>query len=114
MALRKKESAPVLDDETLKEQKYIDELFSQDPEIDTVVLGCTHYPLLYSKIKRYMPAGVHVVVQGSIVAASLEDYLHRHPEIDAFCSKGGQCEYRTTESPDVPPPPPAKHELHHH
>lgn len=81
-------------------KKYIDELFSQDPEIDTVVLGCTHYPLLYSKIKRYMPAGVHVVVQGSIVAASLEDYLHRHPEIDAFCSKGGQCEYRTTESAD--------------
>lgn len=79
-------------------RKYIDSLFAQDREIDTVVLGCTHYPLLYPKIRRYMPDGVKVVTQGTIVADSLCDYLRRHPEIDEVCSKGGCCEYRTTES----------------
>lgn len=79
-------------------RKYIDELFSKDGDIDTVVLGCTHYPLLYPKIAACMPAGVHIVKQGAIVADSLRDYLRRHPEMDAVCSKGGSCEYRTTES----------------
>ncbi len=79
-------------------QKYIDQLFSTAPDIDTVVLGCTHYPLLYPKIKKYMPEGVNIVKQGSIVADSLKDYLRRHPEMESVCSKGGTCEYRTTES----------------
>lgn len=79
-------------------RKYIGELFGQEPDIDTVVLGCTHYPLLYPKIAGYMPEGVRIVMQGAIVAGSLQDYLRRHPEMDAVCSKNGRCEYRTTES----------------
>ncbi len=79
-------------------QKYINQLFSTAPDIDTVVLGCTHYPLLYPKIKKYMPEGVNIVKQGSIVADSLKDYLRRHPEMESVCSKSGTCEYRTTES----------------
>lgn len=79
-------------------KKYIDELFALDSGIDTVVLGCTHYPLLYPKIARYLPEGVRPVLQGEIVADRLADYLRRHPEMDAVCSKGGGCEYLTTES----------------
>ena len=81
-------------------KKYIGELFAQQPKIDTVVLGCTHYPLLYDKIMKYMPEGVNVIKQGSIVAESLKDYFHRHPDMEARCRKGGSCEYRTTESPE--------------
>ncbi len=76
----------------------IDRLFTQEPSIDTVILGCTHYPLLYDKIRRYVPRTASVVKQGDIIAESLEDYLRRHPEIDAVCSKGGTCRYLTTES----------------
>ena len=79
-------------------KKYVDMLFAQQPAIDTVVLGCTHYPLLYQKIKRYIPEGVSIVKQGTIVADSLKDYLSRHPEMESRCAKGGGCEYRTTES----------------
>ena len=79
-------------------KKYIDRLFSLDAEIDTVVLGCTHYPLLYHKIMQYMPQGVTVVKQGAIVADRLQSYLERHPEMECRCSKGGGCEYQTTES----------------
>ena len=79
-------------------KKYIDELMAKDPQIDTIILGCTHYPLLLPKIKQYLPAGVEVVSQGAWVADSLKDYLHRHPEMDKKCTKGGRCVYRTTES----------------
>ena len=79
-------------------QKYIDELLTRDNEIDTVVLGCTHYPLLLPKIKRYMPEGIHIVSQGELVAHSLRDYLNRHPEMDARCTQGGLCTYFTTEA----------------
>ena len=79
-------------------QKYIDELLSKDNQIDTVILGCTHYPLLLSKIKQYMPEGVHIVSQGELVAHSLQDYLNRHPEMDVRCTRGGQCTYYTTEA----------------
>ncbi len=79
-------------------QKYISQLFRLEPEIDTVVLGCTHYPLLYPKIKKYMPEGVNIIKQGTIVADSLKDYLRRHPEMERMCTKGGSCEYRTSES----------------
>ncbi len=79
-------------------QKYISQLFRLEPKIDTVVLGCTHYPLLYPKIKKYMPEGVNIIKQGTIVADSLKDYLRRHPEMERMCTKGGSCEYRTTES----------------
>ncbi len=79
-------------------KKYINELMAKDPQIDTIILGCTHYPLLLSKIKQYLPAGVEVVSQGAWVADSLKDYLRRHPEMDKKCTKGGRCVYRTTES----------------
>lgn len=79
-------------------QKYIDALLAQDPLIDTVILGCTHYPLLLDKIKKYMPSGIRVICQGEYVAASLQDYLMRHPEMDVRCSKDGKCRFFTTES----------------
>lgn len=78
-------------------KKDIDALLSQCADIDTVILGCTHYPLLVSKIKEYMPKNVHVIEQGGIVAESLKDYLTRHPEMEQRCSKGGKCQYFTTE-----------------
>lgn len=79
-------------------RKYIDELLEKDQEIDTVILGCTHYPLLLPKIKQYMPDGITTVAQGELVADSLKDYLQRHPEMDKKCTKGGRCVYRTTEA----------------
>lgn len=79
-------------------KKYIDELMAKDPLIDTIILGCTHYPLLLPKIQQFLPAGVQVVSQGAWVAESLKDYLQRHPEMDKKCTKGGRCVYRTTEA----------------
>ena len=81
-------------------EKYVEELFSEEPETDTVVLGCTHYPLLIDKIRRQVGERAAVVTQGELVAASLVDYLKRHPEIDSVCTKGGTCEFMTTENPD--------------
>ena len=80
-------------------KKYIDELLSQSDEIDTIVLGCTHYPLLLDKIRAYLPPSISVVLQGPLVTDRLDDYLKRHPEIESRCSKGGGCRYLTTESP---------------
>lgn len=79
-------------------KKYLDELFAQSPRIDTVVLGCTHYPLLEKKIRQYLPPNVRLLSQGEIVANSLVDYLRRHPEVEAVCSKHGSVAYFTTES----------------
>ena len=77
---------------------YIDDLLGADPRIDTVILGCTHYPLLLPKIRKYMPPGIRIVAQGELVAGSLKDYLCRHPEMDMRCTRGGQCRYYTTEA----------------
>lgn len=79
-------------------RKYINELLAKDPEIDTAILGCTHYPILLPKIQQYMPAGITIVAQGKLVADSLKEYLHRHPEIDAKCTQSGKCAYYTTEA----------------
>lgn len=79
-------------------RKDIERLLQKDPKIDTVILGCTHYPLLLPKIQKYMPADVQAVAQGELVATSLKDYLDRHPEMDRRCTKGGRCVYRTTEA----------------
>lgn len=79
-------------------RKHIDRLLAADNRIDTVILGCTHYPLLLPKIRQYMPADIHIVAQGELVAESLKDYLHRHPEMDARCTRGGNCRYCTTEA----------------
>lgn len=79
--------------------KYIRELLAGDAAIDTIVLACTHYPLLYPKIRARVPENIKVVRQGEIVASSLADYLHRHPEMESRCLKGGVCRYLTTENP---------------
>ena len=79
-------------------RKYINELLAKDREIDTAILGCTHYPILLPKIQQYMQAGITIVSQGQLVADSLKDYLHRHPEIDIKCTRGGKCTYYTTEA----------------
>lgn len=79
-------------------KKYLDDLLSKDSRIDTIILGCTHYPLLLPKIKKYVPAHINIVTQGELVAGSLKDYLHRHPEMDAKCTRGNTCIYYTTES----------------
>ena len=78
-------------------QKYLDELLSRSPDIDTILLACTHYPLLMDKIRKYLPEGIQVVSQGPIVADSLVDYLHRHPEIESTLSKQGRKRFYTTD-----------------
>lgn len=78
--------------------KYIHQLLAQDPAIDTVILGCTHFPLLLPKIKQHIPPHINIVAQGELVADSLHDYLQRHPDMDARCTRGGSCLYYTTEA----------------
>ena len=80
--------------------KYIDNLLAKDRQIDTLVLGCTHYPILLPKIQKFIPQGVKVVAQGEYVATSLKDYLHRHPEMDMKCTREGKCRFYTTEAED--------------
>ncbi len=79
-------------------KKYIDELIKKDEQIDTLILGCTHYPLLIDKIKKYLPERVRIVSQGELIAESLENYLSRHENIDAKCTRNGVTKYYTTES----------------
>ncbi len=81
-------------------KKRIGNLMRRDPEIDSIILGCTHYPLLLDKILKYTPRGVKIIPQGEYVANSLKDYLSRHPEMEEMCTKGGNCHYLTTESTD--------------
>ncbi len=81
-------------------RKYVEALFDEEPDTDTIVLGCTHYPLLLSKIERQVAGRATVVTQGALVAKSLADYLTRHPEMEAECSKGGTVSYLTTENPE--------------
>ena len=81
-------------------KKRIDQIMRLDPQIDALILGCTHYPLLMPKILKYLPSGVRVVPQGEYVADSLKDYLERHPEMASRCSRQGQVHYLTTENPD--------------
>lgn len=81
-------------------KKYIDALLKKDSQIDTIILGCTHYPLLLPKIKQYTPDGIEIVSQGEYVAASLKDYLHRHPEMKVKCTQGSRCTFYTTEAED--------------
>ena len=79
-------------------QKHIHQLLEKDPKIDTLILGCTHYPLLMKKIRQFTPSHIRIVPQGEYVASSLQDYLKRHPEMDIRCTKGGTCRFLTTES----------------
>lgn len=79
-------------------KKYLDELLQQAPEIDTILLACTHYPLLMDKIKKYLPSNISVVAQGDIVADSLAVYLDHHPEIEQKLTKQGNMQFYTTDS----------------
>ncbi len=79
-------------------RQHINRLLEKDSKIDTLVLGCTHYPLLLEKIRQHTPEAITIVSQGEYVAQSLKDYLHRHPEMDARCTHHGQTRFLTTES----------------
>lgn len=79
-------------------RKHINQLLEKDPLIDTLVLGCTHYPLLMEKIREFTPSHIHIVAQGEYVAHSLRDYLNRHPEMNTRCTKNGKTRFLTTES----------------
>ena len=81
-------------------KKRIDQLMRMDPEIDTIILGCTHYPLLLPKIHKYIPRGIRIISQGEYVADALKRYFDRHPEIEQRCTQGGRVRYLTTENPD--------------
>ena len=81
-------------------RKNIQNLLEKDPHLDTLVLGCTHYPLLINQIKKFVPSNVHLLEQGKIVAEKLIDYLNRHPEIEQRLSQGGEVKFQTTESSD--------------
>lgn len=79
-------------------KQHINRLLDKDPEIDTIILGCTHYPLLLDKIKQFTPGHIQIIAQGEYVAQSLRDYLNRHPEMNTRCTRGGNCRFLTTES----------------
>ena len=79
-------------------KKNIHSIFEKGEDIDVILLGCTHYPLLKDKIEEYLPVGVKLISQGEIVAQSLQDYLQRHPEMETLCSRNGKREFFTTDS----------------
>ena len=79
-------------------KKNIQNLFRKDKDIDTLILGCTHYPLLLKSIQKFVPENIKVLKQGEIVAEKLLDYLKRHPEIEKRISRSGIRNFQTTES----------------
>lgn len=79
-------------------KKHIDSLLQHDPLIDSIILGCTHYPLLIRKIRQFMPPGIHIIEQGNYVARSLENYLSRHPDMEESISRNASAHFLTTES----------------
>ena len=82
-------------------KRHVDNLLAKDDKIDTIVLGCTHYPLLYDKIRKYVPDHIEIITQGEYVATSLRSYLDRHPQMDERCTKNGNCRYLTTEDTNI-------------
>lgn len=80
-------------------RKYISNIMQRDPKIDTLLLGCTHYPLLIDKIRQFAPPSVFIMEQGTYVASSLQDYLLRHPEIESRCTRNATLRLFTTENP---------------
>lgn len=82
-------------------KKHVEHLLAQSPDIDAVLLGCTHYPLLIKKIRQFLPAYIRIINQAEIVAHSLTDYLQRHPELEAKCSKNGKRTFYTTDSTEA-------------
>ncbi len=79
-------------------KKNLDEILARDPHIDTLVLGCTHYPLLMDKIRKYVPKEISLFAQGEYVANSLQDYLERHPKMETRLTRNGTSRFLTTES----------------
>lgn len=79
-------------------KRHVERLLERDPEIDTIILGCTHYPILFEKIRKYTPENVKLVTQGAAVASSLKTYLGNHPQLEALCTKGGTTLFCTTET----------------
>jgi glutamate racemase len=82
-------------------KKHLDQLFNKAPLVDTILLGCTHYPLLQDTIQKFAPAHVKILSQGKIVAQSLANYLQRHPEIEQRCSRTGKQVFTTTDSTEL-------------
>ena len=78
-------------------QKHLDQLLSQSAQIDAVALACTHYPLLYQKIRHFLPDHIQILTQGEFVTRSLQFYLQHHPNLEKQCSRGGSCQFFTTE-----------------
>lgn len=79
----------------------IEKLLADSDKIDTILLGCTHYPLIKDEIERIVPSSIQVIAQGEIVAKSLRNYLERHPELEQKCTKKGTINFLTSESPEV-------------
>ena len=82
-------------------RRHIEKLLAKDDKIDTIILGCTHYPILYNKIRQYTPEHIKVITQGEYVGKSLVSYMERHPEMDVLCTKQGTCKFLTTESVEI-------------
>lgn len=82
-------------------RQHVERLLQRDKDIDTIVLGCTHYPLLEQKIREALPEGIHLLAQGKYVARSLKDYLRRHQDMAQRITQGGTVRYLTTESPQA-------------
>ncbi len=82
-------------------RKNIEQLLRKDPKIDTIILACTHYPLLQKEIRAVIPSHIRLLAQGEIVAKSLRDYLNRHPEMDKELTKNARSEFYTTDLVDV-------------
>jgi glutamate racemase len=78
--------------------KNVNNLLSADPQIDSIILGCTHYPLLLPVIRKFVPESIQLLEQGKVVGSKLVEYLSRHPEMDGRCSKSGLIKYYTTEN----------------
>lgn len=81
-------------------ERHARSLMKQSPEIDAIILGCTHYPLIEKKIRKYLPENIRLISQGTIVASGLKDYLKRHPEMEVRCAKNNNVEFYTTDSPE--------------
>ncbi len=82
-------------------KKHIDNLLEKSNDIDTILLGCTHYPLLQDKIKQLLPQNIELLSQGKIVSKSLKDYLFRHSALESLCSKNGKTTFYTTDSTEI-------------
>lgn len=82
-------------------EKNIRSLLAKDPLLDTVILGCTHYPLLIDTIRKFLPESIAVINQGPVLADRLADYLLRHPDIDGRISRNGSTDFLTTESAEI-------------